>query len=78
MWLLRKMVVIAVSSNKFWKVVQNNSLAFMVQKMLHCQFVKNSSKLNSPSLLKGQRCDHKIYTRFFISNDFFQLSLIVA
>ena len=57
-----------VSSNKLWKKGLTNSLGFVVQKMLQLKFVKNSEKLNSPSLLKGQRYGNKILESSVISS----------
>ena len=59
MWLFGKLVVIVVSSNKLRKIVLTNSSALVVQKMLQWKFVKNSEKVNSPSLLKGQGCGNE-------------------
>ena len=59
MWLFSKLVVIVVSSNKLWKIVLTNSVALVVQKMLQWKFVKNSQKMNSPSLLKAQGCGNE-------------------
>ena len=60
MLLLRKLVITMVSSNQSQKIFLTNSVAPVVQKMLQWEFIKNSWKLNGPSLLKGQECGNEI------------------